>query len=331
MKKTLIIAEAGVNHNGNLNLAKKIIIEAKKAGADVVKFQVFKADELAAANTPKASYQKKSKFKNQYEMLKSLEFSEKDFVYISKFCKKKKIRFSASFFNINSLKIINKLNLHFIKIPSGEITNYFLLKRIGSLKKKIILSTGMSNLNEIDEAVRLLINSGTKKKNITLLHCNTEYPSPLKDINLKALNVLKKKFNLTIGYSDHSISLLTPCIAIALGATVIEKHLTLNKRLKGPDHQASLNPSEFKKMVSFIRDSEKILGKEKKIISRSEKKNIPRCRQYLVAKKEIKKNEILSLNNITSKRIGTYGLSPMLIKNLLNKKARKNYFKDEKL
>lgn len=331
MKRPLIIAEAGVNHNGSFNLAKKLIFAAKNMGADIIKFQIFKAETLALTSTPKADYQKNTKYKNQYEMLKKLELKENDFIRLSKLCKKIKIEFSASFFNESDLKIIPRLGLKRIKIPSGEITNYNLLRKIGSFNKKIILSTGMSNLNEIKAALDLLIKFGSRRKDITLLHCNTEYPSPLEDINLRAINILRKTFKTSVGYSDHTISIETPIAAVALGAQVIEKHFTLNKKLKGPDHESSLTPSEFKKMAVSIRNTEKLIGIEKKFISKSEKKNILKCRQFLVAKKEIKKGENFGNHNVTLKRTGSGGISPMIIPELFREKAKKNYKKNEKI
>jgi len=218
-----------------------------------------------------------------------------------------------------------------IKIPSGEITNYFLLKKIAPLNKKIILSTGMSTLKDISKAIYVLKKFGTKRNNITLLHCNTEYPSPIEDVNLLAIKVLKRKFDVKVGYSDHTLSAEVPISAVAIGASVIEKHITLNKKLKGPDHKCSLDPREFAAMVKSIRNTEKILGKEKKFISKSEKKNINNCRQFLVAKKNINKNELLSFTNLTCKRIGKNGISPMNINKIINKKSKKAYKKDEKI
>ncbi len=331
MSQTLIIAEAGVNHNGSVKLAKKLISAAKKMGADVVKFQIFKADKLTTTNTPKASYQRNSKFKSQYEMLKKLELSEDDFSKLNKMCKRKKIEFSASFFDKDVLNLANKLNLKRIKIPSGEITNYSLLKKVGSLNKKIILSTGMSNLEEIGKAFDLIVKSGTKKKNISLLHCNTEYPTPLKDVNLSAIKKLRKIFKTEVGYSDHTVSMETPIAAVALGAKIIEKHFTLNRNLKGPDHKSSLTPMEFKKMVVSIRKTEKLMGIEDKFVSNSERKNIIKCRQFLVASRFIFKNEVLNHQNISTKRTGIGGISPMKIPYLFGKKAKKNYKKDEKI
>ena len=327
MNKTLIIAEIGVNHNGNFKLAKKLIHEAKKSGADIVKFQIFKADDLTTKNTSVAKYQEITKFKKQYLMLKKLELSDTDFIKLYDICKKIKIEFCASFFNEESLHLIKKLKLKIIKIPSGEITNFFLLKKIASFNKKIILSTGMSNLQDITRAINVLIKFGTKKSKITLLHCNTEYPTSLNDVNLLAIKSIKKHFNLNVGYSDHTLSKEVPISAVSMGACVIEKHLTLNKKLSGPDHNSSLNPREFKLLVKSIRNTEKILGKEKKF----EKKNIKKCRQFLVAKKDIDKNEIFNLKNLTCKRIGLRGISPMDLGKIIYKKAKKSYKKDEKI
>lgn len=331
MKRTLIIAEAGVNHNGNFINAKKLIKIAKDIGADIIKFQIFKTEELTTKNTPLANYQKKTKFKRQYQMLRKLELSENSLMKLKNYSKKIGIEFCASFFGNNDLILAKKLNLKIIKIPSGEITNFFLLQKIGKMNKKIILSTGMSSLKEIHEAVNLLIKCGTYKKNISLLHCNSEYPTPLKDVNLLALKELKNQFKLRVGYSDHSTNYEVPISAICLGAKIIEKHLTLNKKLSGPDHSSSLNPVEFKEMVTSIRNTEKLLGSEKKIVSASERKNIFKCRQYLITRKKIRKGEVFSFNNITCKRTGIGGISPMKINNIINKVAKKNYKKNEKL
>lgn len=329
--KTLIIAEIGVNHNGSFKLAKKLIYIAKNAGADLVKFQVFKSDDLVTKQASVAEYQKKTKFKKQHLMLKKLELSDTNFIKLNNLCKKLRIEFCASFFNSENLQLIKRLKMKTIKIPSGEITNYFLLRKIAPLNKKIILSTGMSTLKEISKAIDVLKKFGTKKSNITILHCNTEYPSPIKDVNLLAIKVLKRKFDVKVGYSDHTLGTEVPISAVAIGASVIEKHLTINKKLAGPDHKCSLDPKEFTAMVKSIRNTEKILGKEKKIISKSEKKNIKNCRQFLVAKKNINKNEIFSFRNLTCKRIGKNGISPMNINNIINKKSKKAYKKDEKI
>lgn len=329
MKKCLIIAEIGVNHDGDYQKAKRLIKVAKLAGADIAKFQTFKAEEITTKKAPTAVYQKKTKFKTQFEMLKKLELSDHTFIKLSKYCKKIGIEFCTSFFSEKKLGLIKKLNLKRIKIPSGEITNFFLLKNLGRFNKKIILSTGMSNLKEISNAIKLINKNGTKKKNITLLHCNTEYPTPIKDVNLRAIKKLKRLFKVNVGYSDHTIGLEVPIAAISIGADVIEKHITLDKNLKGPDHKASLNPNEFGQMVKSIRNTEILLGKEKKVISHSEKKNQRIIRKYLVAKKKIRKGEIFSLNNITSKRAGARGISPMEISKILKNEAKRDYKMDD--
>ena len=327
-----IILEAGVNHNGSLGRAKKMIDFASKAKADYVKFQTFVADELVTKGAPKANYQKinTKKKETQYQMLKKLELSEKDHIELIKHCKKRKINFLSSPFSIKSFNLLKKLGLKIIKIPSGEINNYPYLKYIGKFNKKIIISSGMSNLIEIKKAVKILTSVGTLKNNITVLHCNTEYPSPLKDINLNAMLTIKKKLGLKIGYSDHSLSKMVPIAATTLGAQIIEKHFTMNKNLPGPDHKASLNPSEVFQMVRNIREVEKILGDYIKKPSSSEKKNIKIARKSIVAKISIKKGEKFSEDNITTKRPG-YGISPMKWNKILNKISNKNYKKNDLL
>ncbi len=264
--KTFIIAEAGVNHNGSLKLAKRLIQIAKYSGVDAVKFQTFKAQNLSIKNSPKAEYQKRTSNnkETQFQMLKKLEFTKKMHKECIKYCKKLNIIFLSSAFDIESLEYLKKLKLSIFKVPSGEITNYLYLKKLGSFNKKIFLSTGMSNLKEISLAIKTLIKFGTLKNNITLLQCNTEYPTPFKDANLKAILSLKKNFKLDVGYSDHTESIEASLAAVALGATVIEKHFTLSKRLKGPDHLASLEPKELKNLVTKIRNIEISLGDGKK-------------------------------------------------------------------
>jgi N,N'-diacetyllegionaminate synthase len=330
MIKTLIIAEVGVNHNGKLSLAKKLVKLAARAGADVVKFQIFKSENLVTKYAKKSKYQitHRNKNNNQFNLLKKLELSSKCFSDLKKECVKFNVEFCASCFDLESAELLKKLKVKRIKIPSGEITNYFLLKKIASFKKKVILSTGMSNLSEIKDAVSILTKNGLTKHDITILHCNTEYPTPLKDVNLKAMLDIKKKFNMKVGYSDHTQSSVVPVAAVALGSKIIEKHITINKKLDGPDHSTSLNFTEFKNMVKQIRNTEVVLGKEKKTVSKSEKKNIITARTYIVALKKIKKNENFSLNNLTCKR-SSKGISPMKILKLLKKKATKNYRKDE--
>jgi len=328
--KVKIILEAGINHNGSLNLAKKMVDVAAKSGADFIKFQTFKADYLVTKYAKRASYSLKNFKKNltHYEMLKKFELSEKDHFVLIKYCKKKNIRFLSSPFSIESFDFLNKLKIETIKIPSGEITNLPFLRHIGKHKKKVIISTGMSYLNEVKEALQILIKAGTTKKNITVLHCNTEYPSPFSDINLKAMLAMKKKLGVKIGYSDHSLGTIVPIAATAMGASIIEKHFTLNKKLSGPDHKASLSPSEVYQMVDGIRATEKILGSNIKQPTLSEKKNKVSARKSIVAKIFISKGDKFTEHNLTSKRPGN-GISPMNWNKVIGKKSKKNYKKDD--
>ena len=290
--KTIVIAEAGVNHNGNINLAKKLIDVASKAGADYVKFQTFDVDQLILKNTKTASYQKRN-LKNdisQYKMLKKYQLTDNNHKELLKYSKKKKIKFLSTAFEEKSLRLLTKYNLDYIKIPSGEITNYPFLKQISKLKKKILLSTGMATLGEIRQAVKALRKN---KKDITILHCTSDYPANLKDLHLNFIKKLKN-FGCDVGYSDHSSSVITPSIAVTLGCKVVEKHFTLSKKLRGPDHKASLEPRELKEMISLIRETEKMLGLNDKIITDSEQKTKLLVRKSLVANNDIKKGEIFS-------------------------------------
>jgi len=329
-KKTFIIAEAGVNHNGSLKIAKKLILNAKIIGADAIKFQTFKAENLSTRNSPKEDYQKKLTLKNetQFKMLKRLEFSERMHYQCIEYCKKLKIAFLSSAFDEDSLNFLKKLQLPVFKVPSGELTNYIYLKKLGSFNKKIYLSTGMANLKEIDLAIKTLMKFGTKKKNITLLHCNTEYPTPFKDANLKSIITLKKKFNLEVGYSDHTESIEASLAAVTLGASVIEKHFTLDKNMSGPDHLASLEIDEFKQLINKIRNIEISLGNGIKQASNSEKKNLKIVRKSIVARKKIKKGEKFNYENLTVKRPGT-GINPMNIIKIIGKVAKRNFMPDE--
>tara|TARA_Y100000590_G_C15694639_1_gene1004664 strand:+ start:418 stop:1413 length:996 start_codon:yes stop_codon:yes gene_type:complete len=328
--KTQIILEAGVNHNGDLDKAKKMIDIASKAGADFIKFQTFEAKNLLTRKAPKAFYQKKNtkKKESQYKMLKKFELSEKDHIELIKHCKRKKINFLSSPFSIESFDLLKKLRLKIIKIPSGEINNLPYLKYIGKFKKKIILSTGMSYLSEVKDAIKILVKSGTPKKNITVLHCNTEYPSPLQDINLKAMNTIREKLGVKVGYSDHTIGDTTSIAATSLGASIIEKHFTLNKNFSGPDHKSSLLPSEVFKMVEKIRATEKILGSNVKKPSFSESKNRKIVRKSIIANRFIKCGEKFTEKNLTTKRPG-YKISPMNWNKIIGKKSKKNYKKDD--
>ncbi len=327
MKKVFVIAEAGVNHNGKIKIAKKLINCAKECGADAVKFQTFIADQLSNRKVLTADYQSKKKIK-QLDLLKKLSLSFKQFIILKKYCKKKKIYFLSSAFDIQSLKFLLNLNLKYYKIPSGQINDLPYLKLLAKKNKKIILSTGMSNINEIIQTIQILKNGGTKKNNITLLHCTSAYPTPNSETNLKTINYLNKKFKINIGFSDHTIGINASIASVAMGAKIIEKHFTLSKKMRGPDHKASLEPNELKDMIESIRNTEKMLGKETKIITSSEKKNVKYVRKSIVAKKEIKKGEIFTLQNLTTKRPGT-GISPMNFFKLIGKKSKKNYFKDD--
>ncbi len=331
MSKPIIIAEAGVNHNGSIKIAKRLIDVAKNAGADYVKFQTFEAKKLVTKKAKLADYQKKNlkQNKSQYQMLKKLELKKEDHKKLINYCKRKKIKFLSTAFDLESLEfLVKKCKIDCIKIPSGEITNLPLLEKAASLKRKIFLSTGMSNLSEINLAIKVLNKNGCKKKDITVLHCTTNYPAKPDELNLAALKLLKKKFAINVGYSDHSLGILAPIIALSYGASVIEKHFTLNKNLKGPDHKASLEPEELKEMVKNIKSATLMIGKELKIISQAEKKNKQIARKSIVAKKMISKGEKFTKLNLTCKRPGT-GISPMNWYKVIGKKAKKKFEIDE--
>lgn len=329
MKKTQIIAEIGVNHNGKIQIAKKLIDQAKQIGADIVKFQVFKAEELSIEKAKMAQYQKKQlkKTTSQLQMLKKLELTFDEHKKLMLYSKKKKIKYLASVFDLESFYFIKKY-CKIIKLPSGEINNFLLLNEISKSDLDVIISSGASKIFEIDRAINIL-KRGKRKRKIIILHCNSEYPSlNLKDINLRAMKYMGDRYNIDYGYSDHSLDDLVSTSAVTLGAKVIEKHFTLNKKQKGPDHQASLNPKEFKNFIKNIRKVEKILGSKIKKISLSEKKNRSIIRKSIVAKCEIKKGEKFSLLNLTLKRPGK-GMDPFMLKKLLKSKSKKNYTKDE--
>ena len=325
-----IIAEAGVNHNGSIDLAKKLIDVACSAGADAVKFQTFKATNLATKGSQKAIYQKEttSNKETQFEMLKKLELNKKKHKELISYCIDKKIIFLSSPFDLESIDLLNDLGLKIFKIPSGEITNLPYLKHIGRLNKKIFLSTGMSNMDEIKDALNILVHSGTKKSKITILHANTEYPTPMKDVNLRAMLSIGEELNIKFGYSDHTLGIEIDIAAVAMGATCIEKHFTLDKNMEGPDHKASLEPDQLKKMVKAIRNIELALGDGVKKPSKSELPNVKIVRKSIVAKTTIKKGDILNSSNLTIKRPGA-GISPMQWDKIMNTKATKNYKEDE--
>lgn len=320
-KKTFIIAEAGVNHNGKINNAFKLVSEAKKAGADAVKFQAYIADELCLPNASLCNYQKKTNFKSQYDLLKKYELKQKDIIKLSKFALKKKIKFLLSYFDTKSLSLIRKIKSDYIKIPSGEINNFLLLNKISKLKKNIILSTGMSSYKEIKKAINLLKSKGLSRNKISILYCVSSYPTKLEDFYLPEIQIFKKKFNLNIGFSDHSKGVEAAMISVALGAQIIEKHLTLNKKDEGPDHMSSIEPQEFSYMVKSIRNVEKMLSPNKK---KSDIQNKKFVRKSIVASKEIKKGDIFSELNITTKR-PNLGMNSKKITNILGKKSKKKY------
>lgn len=330
MIKTFIIAEAGVNHNGDLNLAKKLIDIASAAGADAIKFQTFKANKNISKNAPKADYQIKntSAKETQYEMIKSLELSEKAHLTLFQYCRKKNIQFLSTPFDHESINFLNSLGLEIFKIPSGEIVNLPYLRHIGKLKKKVILSTGMSTIGEIEDALNILISSGTAKKDITVLHANTEYPSPFKDVNLLAMQTIANTFKVNVGYSDHTLGIEIPIAAVALGATIIEKHFTLDRNMKGPDHKASLEPHELKEMIRCIRNIEIALGDGIKVPSQSEKKNILIARKSIHYSNSLWKGHLINENDIIMKRPGS-GVSPKHIDIIINRKLIRDVNQDE--
>ena len=324
--KTTIIAEIGVNHGGSINKAIKLVKAAKKSGADVVKFQYFNTSKLVSKSAKKAPYQArfKSDKEKQHHLLKPLELSLKDFLKLKNFCEQTKVSFMLSIFDDSGIEVIKKLKVNTIKVPSGEINNYPLLRKIAKLNKKIIISTGMSNFMEIKKTLDIFKKYGTKKKNITVLQCNSSYPSPLEDANLNIISEYTKKFKINVGYSDHTIGIESSLAAVALGAKIIEKHFTLNKNHRGPDHSSSLNPNEFKKLSTSIRKVERCLGIKEKKITKSEKENFSLVRKSITAFKFIKKGEKFSEKNITVKRPAG-GINPMRWSNVIGKVAKKNF------
>lgn len=332
MSKTLIIAEAGVNHNGSIELAKKLVEKAKDAGVDYIKFQTFKASKLVTKAAKQAEYQQKNIGKegdSQYQMLKKLELSPEEHEVLIDYCHQLGIKFFSTAFDFDSIDYLHSLNLGLWKIPSGEVTNYPFLKLIAAYNEKTILSTGMCDIQDVRNAVEALYKNGLSKENLILLHCNTEYPTPFEDVNLKAMNALRKEFGVEVGYSDHTKGIEVPIAAVALGATVIEKHFTLDSTLPGPDHKASLEPDELKAMVSAIRNIEKAVGGDgTKHVSESEKKNIAIARKSIVAACDIKAGEVFTEQNLTVKRPGN-GISPMRWEEVLGQKAKRDFNEDE--
>lgn len=332
MSHVLIIAEAGVNHNGSVETAKRMIDKAVEAGADVIKFQTFKSEKLVSKSAKQAEYQKKNianaENDSQLDMLRKLELSESDHNELMDYCAKKQIRFFSTAFDMESIDYLHSLQVGLWKIPSGEITNYPYLKKIAGFSEPVILSTGMCELQDVSEAISVLCDNGLRKEQISLLHCNTEYPTPFEDVNLLAMNELREKFGVRVGYSDHTKGIEVPIAAVALGAEIIEKHFTLDRNMEGPDHKASLEPDELKAMVAAIRNIERALGNGHKRVSESERKNIAVARKSIVAARDIKSGEVFSETNLTVKRPGN-GISPMRWEEVIGKIAKKDFQEDE--
>jgi N,N'-diacetyllegionaminate synthase len=326
----LIIAEAGVNHNGSLAMAKKMVDASVESGADAIKFQTFKAEKLVSKYAPKAEYQKKitSEDESQLDMIKRLELDVSAHKELFDYCRQKDILFVSSPFDPESIHLLRDLGLGIFKIPSGEITNLPYLRQIGMLKKKVILSTGMAELGEIEDALSILMDSGTPKGDITVLHCNTEYPTPFEDVNLHAMLTIRDAFKVKVGYSDHTVGIAIPIAAVSLGAMVIEKHFTLDKNMVGPDHETSLDTSELKAMVEAIRNVEKALGDGIKRSSPSELKNKFVVRKSIVTARDVRKDQVFTEENVTVKRPGN-GISPMEWDKVIGKTAKKDFKKDD--
>lgn len=333
MNKTIIIAEAGVNHNGSIEMAKQLIDVAADAGADYVKFQTFKTENLVSKNAQKAQYQKENMpeaSETQFEMLKKLELSIEQHHELIDYCKQKNIRFLSTAFDLESIDLLNSLQLDLFKIPSGEITNLPYLKKIGALKKNVIISTGMCVMAEIKDAIEALNKAGTEKNKITILHCTTDYPTAMEDVNLNAMKNIATHFNLPVGYSDHTLGIEVPIAAVAMGASVIEKHFTLNKTLPGPDHKASLEPNELKAMITGIRNIEKAFGNYEKKPTTAEQKNMLVARKSIHLAKSVERGHTISESDLVMKRPGD-GISPMLMETVIGKKTKSKFKEEYKL
>ena len=329
--KTFIIAEAGVNHNGSLDRAIHMVDAAVDAGADAVKFQTFKAEKIIAVTAPKAGYQMETTGSNesQFEMVRKLELDESAHERLLRHCEDKGILFLSSPFDLDSIDLLTRQGMQILKIPSGEITNLPYLRKLGALNKELIMSTGMADLGEIEDALLVLMKAGTAPEDITVLHCNTEYPTTFEDVNLKAMVTIKAAFKgIQVGYSDHTLGIEVPIAAVAMGATIIEKHFTLDKNMEGPDHKASLEPDELKALVNAIRNIETALGNGIKKPSPSELKNKSIARKSIVAACGIRKGEPFTEKNLTAKRPGT-GISPMHWDEMIGQRASKDYQQDE--
>jgi N,N'-diacetyllegionaminate synthase len=332
MSKTIIIAEAGVNHNGSISLAKQLIDVAALAGVDYIKFQTFKAEKLVSKQAKKAEYQianTNNQEESQLEMLKKLELSEEDHKLLIEYCREKEISFFSTAFDLDSLQYLADIGLKLVKIPSGELTNLPYLRKAAKLFDKVIISTGMATLLEIGDAIEVFTNDGIRLKDIIVLHCTTEYPTPMQEVNLKAMQTIANKFKVAVGYSDHTEGIEIPIAAVALGAAIIEKHFTLDKGMDGPDHKASMNPLELVAMVKAIRNIERaISGNGVKEPSLSEQKNIAVARKSIVASQIIKKGAFFTEKNLTTKRPGS-GISPMLWDQIIGTKANKDFQEDD--
>ena len=327
MNRTLVIAEAGVNHNGSYEIACQLVDAAKDAGADYIKFQTFHSENLVSKNAKKADYQVETTGEDtQLNMLKKLELSEQEFICLKDYCRKKEIRFLSTPFDFDSIRFLNRLDIPFWKIPSGEVTNYPYLVALAKTGKPIVMSTGMCDLSDISNAIRVLKENGAG--DISLLHCNTEYPTPYEDVNLRAVLTMKSEFGCEVGYSDHTQGIEIPIAAVAMGATIIEKHFTLDRNMDGPDHKASLEPDELKQMVTAIRNVENAMGSGVKTASKSERKNKVIARKSIIASRCIQKGEVFTELNITTKRPGN-GISPMRWNEVLGQTAKRDFQEDE--
>lgn len=325
-----IIAEAGVNHNGSVEIAKELVDIALESGVDIVKFQMGKPKLIVSKFASQADYQKINTKNNdsQLDMLSKLELSMNEHNEIITYCKNKKIQYLCTPFDLPSIDFLKHINLNLWKIPSGEITNYPYLKKIAQTGEPVILSTGMCTMEDIEQAITVLTANGTKKEDITVLHCNTEYPTPMQDVNLKAMQTISRELGVKVGYSDHTLGIEVPIAAVALGATIIEKHFTLDRNMEGPDHKASLEPDELKAMVDAIRNIEQALGSAEKTVTDSERKNMTVARKSIVALTSIKKGDLFSETNITVKRPGS-GISPMRWESVLGQIASRDFEEDE--
>ena len=330
MRKVIIIAEAGVNHNGSLALAKKLVDAAAEAKADYVKFQTFKAEKIASTHAGKADYQQKNTGNNesQLAMLKKLELSAADHIELMDYCREKNIQFLSTPFDLDSIDLLRSFGIKLGKIPSGEITNLPYLRKMAQSFPELVMSTGMTSMPEIDDALNALLEAGAKKNKITVLHCNTEYPTPFNDVNLLAMQTIGKSFHIQYGYSDHTLGIEVPIAAVAMGAVLIEKHFTLDRNMEGPDHKASLEPEELKQMVASIRNIEAALGSPHKQPTASEIKNKAIARKSIVASVKIEKGDVFGNDNLTVKRPGT-GISPMMWDEVIGKKASRSFEADE--